>query len=137
VEAFVETKPEETEMLDSLAEELGLLTEQTLENSRLNVPEGANSLEFLQAVYRNAEIGLHIRMKAARACLPFELPKLAVTAVVDAGADFAAKLDAACRRSANVIEARAEPQPEVETLPPPIGRSPTPLGAPMQRLRRL
>jgi hypothetical protein len=47
-------------------------------------------------------------MKAAIAALPFECPKLAVTAVVEGGSDFATRLELACARSAKVIEARAE-----------------------------
>jgi hypothetical protein len=38
-----------------------------------------------------------------------EVSKLAGTAVVDAGADFASRLERAMRRSAKVIEARAKP----------------------------
>jgi hypothetical protein len=49
------------------------------------------------------------RMKAAIAALPFECPKLAVTAVVEADGDFMARLDLAIARSAKVIETRAEP----------------------------
>jgi hypothetical protein len=41
-----------------------------------------------------------------------------VTAVVDAGADFAARLERACVRSARVIEARAEPVEPKAALPP-------------------
>jgi hypothetical protein len=65
------------------------------------------------------------------AALPFEHPKLAVTALVDGGADFAARLELARARSARVIEGRVEPSP-----PPPAGRTPTPMGAPMASLRR-
>jgi hypothetical protein len=100
------------------------------------LPPGAMSLDFLQAVYRCAEQPLSVRMKAAIAALPFEFPKLGVSVVVDGGSDFAAKLEAACRRSAKVIEARALPPEVPQAAPAPIGREPTPMSAPMPRLRR-
>jgi hypothetical protein len=48
-------------------------------------------------------------MKAAIAALPFEHPKLAVTAVVT-DEDLGARLHRAIERSAKVIELRAQPQ---------------------------
>jgi hypothetical protein len=121
-------------MLDSLVEELDQLTAQTLENGRLIVGVETRSLQFLQTVYRSAEQPLSVRMKAAQACLPYEYPRLAVTAVIERG-DMAEKLARAIAQSAKVIEARAA-VPDAKP-PPAMGPSPTPIKAPMATLRRM
>jgi hypothetical protein len=91
------------------------------------------SLEVLQAIYRNEDLPLPVRARAAMAALPFEHPKLAVTAITTPQ-DFAARLDEAIKRSAaaKVIDAAPEPR----SLPP-SGPAPTPAGAPFSRLRRI
>ena len=63
---------------------------------------GASSLDFLKAVYTSADQPMHRRMRAAIAALPFEHPKLAVTAVVSTEG-FAARLEAARSRAAKAI----------------------------------
>jgi len=81
------------------------------------------ALEFLQAVYCNDQLPLVVRMRAAMACLPFESPKLAVTAVVS-DQDFASLLDERIKnmeRVNNEIEAKPVPQAEVK---PPMPRLP-------------
>src|SRR5262252_11142219 len=60
------------------------------------VVEGS-ALSFLQACYRNPSLNLTTRMRAAVAALPFESPKLAVTAVVSEQ-DFATVLDRRLQR---------------------------------------
>jgi hypothetical protein len=81
-------------------------------------------LDLLRAVYRNPGVDLSIRMRAAMACLPFEAPKLAVTALIDNEKDFAAILDRRIKHmealrtngvrsnDVKVIEARPEPRTE-------------------------
>ena len=67
-----------------------------------------SALSFLQACYRNPSLNLTTRMRAAIAALPFESPKLAVTAVVSEQ-DFATVLDRRLKRieemKANAIKA--------------------------------
>lgn len=57
----------------------------------------ARALEFLQTVYSNNEIPLFTRMRAAIAALPFETPKLMVTAQVNEQS-FAELLDARIKK---------------------------------------
>ena len=63
------------------------------------VPSTTTALELLQAVYRNAEIPLSVRIRAATEALPFETPKLSATALVPMGEEFAKKLERAVGRS--------------------------------------
>ena len=89
----------------------------------LDVGPNATSLDLLRAIYKSPLIPLPVRMRAAICCLPFEHPKLVVTAVVTEH-DFATLLDqriANMERIANgkVIEAKPAPQTEVK---PPMPR---------------
>jgi hypothetical protein len=80
----------------------------------------SRALEFLQAVYCNDQLPLVVRMRAAMACLPFESPKLAVTAVVS-DQDFASLLDERIKNMERVNNGRAieaKPAPPVEVKPP-------------------
>jgi hypothetical protein len=107
----------------------------------LQLPDGATSLEALQAIYRNPGLPLTTRMRAMISALPFETPKLAVSALVDSTKDFATLLDQRIARyekmklidgnGAKLIDAQptnGEPQeagtkPQVETKPP-LARTP-------------
>jgi len=85
--------------------------------SEIEMPPNGTSLDLLRAVYRNPALSLAVRMRAAIAALPFESPKLAVTAQVT-GSDFATLLDERIKRMeerTKVIEAK--PHPPVEAKP--------------------
>src|SRR5436190_633436 len=100
-------------MLDSVSEVLDRIEAQ--QQQELQVIEGRNALEFLQAIYRDTRVPLPTRMKAAVECLPFEHPRLSAMAVTSmSGKDFALALDRAVARStgARLIEAKALPQSE-------------------------
>jgi hypothetical protein len=72
----------------------------------IELAPNATSLTLLQKIYRSSAIPLMTRMRAAIAAIPFEHPKLAVTATVEAG-DFADQLERAIDRSRRVmIEAK-------------------------------
>jgi hypothetical protein len=81
----------------------------------IEIPPNSNSLDLLRAVYRNP---LPVRMRAAIAALPFELPKLAVTAVINEQ-NFAEVLE---RRLKRIAELEATPinasKPEIEIKSP-------------------
>ena len=98
-------------------------------------PDG-RSLDLLQSIYRNTSLPLSTRRNAAVAALPFEFPKLAVTALVPPDQDFAALLDQRLQRINKMKLVNAKPdegciekieEPKAEegrvtdlTLPPPI-----------------
>jgi hypothetical protein len=79
----------------------------------------ANSLEFLQAVYRNPSIPLPVRITCAVAALPHEVPRLQVSALVNEQS-FAEILERRLRR----MEAmNGNPQPQtIAAKPPPLPR---------------
>lgn len=114
----------------------GLRSEQWLEEPvrtepalvGVDIGTAGDSLELLQATYRDPSAERGVRMRAAIAALPFERPKLAVT-VTTSSEDLAARLEAMRRRRAaqpKLIEARAEPGAKAVTL----------AGAPFVRPRR-
>jgi hypothetical protein len=62
-------------------------------------PDGETALGLLQEVYRDKRVPLHTRMRAASIALPFESPKLGITAYVHEAGSFAQALDRAIARS--------------------------------------
>jgi hypothetical protein len=63
-----------------------------------------DSLGYLQSIYRDPSMPPAARMRAAIAVLPFERPKLAVTALIN-GEGFADRLEKAIARSVKMTEA--------------------------------
>src|SRR3954465_7097992 len=88
------------------------------------------ALEFLQAVYCNDQLPLVTRMRAAIAALPFESPKLAVTALVNEQ-DFATLLDRRLKRieamNGNPQQPQIIEQPINQPINQPIEAKPSPL----------
>jgi hypothetical protein len=82
----------------------------------IDLPPGANSLEFLQAIYRDPRQPMLRRIKCAISALPFECPKLSVTAQVEANGDFFERLERAIARSSMALAAK----PAQEAPEPPL-----------------
>src|SRR5262245_56799053 len=97
------------------------------------VMKANRALEFLQAVYNDEELPLLTRVRVAISCLPYEVPKLAVTAIVNEQ-DFATVLEQRIKRyekmqrTTKLIDAQPINEPE----PTPVPEKPTP--APLNRL---
>jgi len=95
-----------------------------------------DALRYLQMIYRDPQLSTAVRMRAAGLALPFESPKLAVTAVVSEQ-DFATVLDRRLKRieerkllekktingNAVVSEMTIEPEPQPSPpTPAPLNR---------------
>jgi hypothetical protein len=97
-----------------------------LREATFEIGPNGMAVDLLRAVYRNPSVDLSIRMRAAMACLPHEVPKLAVTAVVSEQ-DFATVLDRRLKRieEMKLIEAKptidgVEGKPVDVRLPPVV-----------------
>ena len=84
-------------MLASVLDELNRLEQQT-QPDEIDLGPNGSSLDLLRAIYRDPTQPLSVRMRASIASLPFEFPKLAVTANINT-ADFANALEEAIARS--------------------------------------
>ena len=66
---------------------------------------GTKAIDYLRSVYQNPLQPDNVRMRAAAIAIEYELPRLAVTATINAG-DFADRLDRAVEQSRRVIDAK-------------------------------
>jgi hypothetical protein len=82
----------------------------------IGIPSDGTSIDLLRAVYRDPSIPLSTRIRCAVAALPFELPKLAVTAMVTEQ-DFATLLDQRIKRMEQM-----ERKPQTIDVKPPLPR---------------
>ena len=88
-----------------------------------------DALRYLQMIYRDPRLSTAVRMRAAGLALPFESPKLAVTAVVSEQ-DFATVLDRRLKRieemkllekktiNGNAVVSEMTIEPEPQPSPP-------------------
>ena len=97
--------------------------------------EPVNALQLLQSVYRNPTVGMTTRMRAAMACLPFETPKLAVTAQITEQ-DFATLLDRRLKRLEELKLIEANGAQVIDPKPQPVETKPALARTPDRRFRR-
>jgi hypothetical protein len=88
----------------------------------IELPPNGTSLDLLRAVYRNPELALPVRMRAAIAALQYEHPRLAVVAQINESS-FAEVLERRLEHlkqieNGNGRAIEAKPVPEIEMKPP-------------------
>jgi hypothetical protein len=91
---------------------------------QLNLGPNAMLIDLLRAVYRSTSIPLPVRLRAAIAALPHEVPRLAVTALVNEQS-FAEILDRRLQKM-EAMNGNSQPQTnlpiEAKPSPPPLVR---------------
>jgi hypothetical protein len=75
------------------------------------------SIDLLRAVYRNPSIPLPVRIRCAVAALPHEVPRLAVTALVNEQS-FAELLDKRLKKMAQMDQQPPSQGPQIEASKP-------------------
>jgi hypothetical protein len=78
---------------------------------QITLPEGATSLVFMQAIYRDSRQSMALRMRAAQSALPFEHAKLEISLNSDG---FANVLEEAMVRMGKTIVLDSKPHKAVE-----------------------
>jgi hypothetical protein len=108
-------------MTETIYEKLDQIEQEVVQVEPLDL----DALTYLQMVYRGQIQAEGPRMRAAMACLPFEVPKLSVVASINDPAGFAERLERAIERSGvrplmiehRAIEHQSTPQPGDVTGP--------------------
>src|SRR5262249_51428615 len=88
------------------------------EDDPIKLPDGAMSLDGLQAIYRNPGLPLTTRFRAMVAAIPYETPKLLATAIVNESS-FAELLDRRLKRIADMKLIEANPTSDATNGKPP------------------
>jgi hypothetical protein len=105
--------------------DLGEFGAGTIAGSAGTTNTSEDALSYLRSVYRDPLQPTSTRLRAAGLALPFELPKLAVTAIVSNQEDFASRLDRSIERAnavrmlsaPNIIEHRSREHDPSELRP--------------------
>jgi hypothetical protein len=125
-------------MLDTVDAALKEIGERSSKaTDEIEVKQEATSLDLLQAVYRNPDVPLSVRMRAASMAIPYEFPRLSVVASVNDPASFAERLERCIQRSGVrplLIEHAPQPKP-VEASQP--GDVTGPMPGTDRKMRRL
>jgi hypothetical protein len=88
----------------------------------LPLPEGATSLDFMKAIYRDPRQPISRRMRAAQIAIAYEHPKLSATYAVDGSRNFAQQMKelATIRGRSNVLDAHRTYKEQKAPVPAPV-----------------